>query len=106
MLWTTRVTVDRPDGDIDPYEAQSWDQVATNVDAHIGSPSGRDQHVGGGKEVVDAILHTPTTPPLAYGDRVTEPVSGQTWVVAWVQRRRGVGLDHQRAALRRVNGGA
>lgn len=107
MLWTTRVDVERPDsyGDDDPYEAQSWEELATNVAAHIGSPSGRDQQVGGGKETIDAVLHAPAALLLAHGDRVTEPASGETWVVSWVQRRRGVGLDHQRAGMRRVDGG-
>lgn len=107
MLWTTRVDVERPDayGDDDPYEAQTWRPVVENLAAHIGSPSGRDQQVGGGKEVVDAVLHTSPLVTLAHGDRVTEPVSGECWVVSWVQRRRGFGLDHQRAGLRRVDGG-
>ncbi|QQS25154.1 MAG: hypothetical protein IPM43_01820 [Actinomycetota bacterium] len=108
LLWTTRVDVERPDpgGDDDPYEAQTWSQVVSNCATHIGSPSGRDLQVGGGKEVVDAVLHAPVDVMFAHGDRVTEPASGETWTATWVQRRRGFGLDHQRVGLRRVDGAA
>jgi len=107
LISTTRVDVERPDeyGDDDPYEAQTWQPVVDNLAASIGSPTGRDQQVGGGKEVVDAVMHTDARVVLAHGDRVTEPASGERWVVTWVQRRRGFGLDHQRAGLRRVDGG-
>lgn len=105
-LTTTTVTIRRPEGGDDPYEADQARLVARARRAHIGSPRGSEKIVGGSKEVVDAVLRLDPQPCLTHRDRITDDGTGECWEVVWVRQRQGLGLDHQAAGLRAVKGGA
>lgn len=106
LLTTTTITVERP-ADGDPYEtATSTATEAAGIPAHIGSPSGREVDRGGQLEAVDAVLLTEETLDLAHTDLVVDDVTGVRYRVAWVEARRGLGLDHLKAGLARYSGGA
>jgi len=96
---TTSVTIVRPDEVSDPYETADTVEVAVGVPAHISSPSGGDRRVGGDSMVIDAVLFVPTDTPLTRADTITDDTTGDEWRVTWVQRRVGLGLDHQKAGL-------
>ena len=102
----TSVTIRRADGSADPYETGSVTTVATDVDAHVSAPTGSDRRVGGQLELVDAILFTDAVPTLQRGDLITDELSGESWKVTWARTRIGFGLDHQKAGLVAVKGGA
>jgi hypothetical protein len=103
---TTTVTVIDQGGIGDPYEAGTATTVATGVPAHIGSPSGMESRLGGEREVVDAVLHIDVTPLLTRSYVVVDEQTDETWSITWVRTRIGLGLDHQRAGLVAVKGGA
>ena len=101
-LPTTTITLRRPAGaDDDPTEAPTVSTVATGHPATIGSPSGSEVVNSGERELVDAVL---VVADLAVGrlDLVDDDETGDTWQVVWSRQRRGLGLDHVRAGLRRV----
>jgi len=106
VIFTTTITVRRPDGDTDPYEEPTEITVATAVPAHISSPSGSDTRLGGERELVDAALIVATSPALTLRDEIDDERTGESWQVVWVRQRTGVGLDHQRAGLSSVKGAA
>ena len=97
---TTTVTV-LTHAQADPYEAESWLPVSSGTRAVIGAPSGREGRASGSAETVDAVLHADPV-ELDHGQRVEDERTGDVWDVVWVQDRRGLGLDHVRAGLRRV----
>jgi len=105
-LATTTVTIRRPEGGDDPYEADRGSLVVRGRRAHIGSPHGSETIVGGSKEVVDAVLRLDPSPCLTHRDLVTDDGTGECWSVVWVRQRQGLGLDHQAVGLRAVKGGA
>lgn len=103
-LATTTVTVRRSHGD--PYDPDPTEPIAAGTPAHFGYPSGSETRAGGERSVTSMVLLFPATPPLSEADTVIDDPTGQRWEVTWVARRRGVGLDHQRAGVRRVMGAA
>lgn len=106
-LPTTTVTITRPDGTGDPYvEPATPSTIATAAPAHISAPSGTDARVGGDQETVDAVLLIDITPALTRLDIVADDLTGETYNVTWTRRRTGLGLDHQKAGLVAVKGGA
>lgn len=107
---TTTITVlRRPtlDGDgnvIDPYDAQPAPAVlASNVRAHISTPSGSERTAGGSETTVQWRLDCDPT-DMAHTDQVRDDSTGVVYDVTWVAERRGFGLDHLVADLRRVEG--
>lgn len=100
---TTTVAVRRA-SEPEPGEGRTFATTATGVRAVIGSPSGRDQlQAGGGREVVDAVLNCDPI-SAAHTDQVVDEATSETWEIVWLEQRRGLGLDHTRAGLKRVAG--
>lgn len=107
MLSTTTVTIVEPDGSGDPYvDPGPAATIGAGVPAHISDPSGSDRRVGGDQEIVDAVLLIDVTPVLSRTMLVTDDVTGERYAVRWCRRRTGLGLDHQKAGLVAVKGGA
>jgi hypothetical protein len=107
-LTTTTITVTRPAAPSGDYEDDAGEPllVATGLAVAITSPTGADSVVGGQQERVDAVLTAPTAPRLQHVDQVVDTCTGDAYRIAWVRRRRGLGLDHQTAGLVAVKGGA
>lgn len=106
LIETTTVTITRPlTGD--PYEIGSAvTEVATGLSAHISSPSGSEARIGGEREQVTAVLLIDPGVDLARTDRVVDDITGETYDVAWVRTRTGLGLDHVKAGLVAFKGAA
>jgi hypothetical protein len=104
LIDTTTVTITRPTASGDPYEAATVTTVAAGVRAHIGSPSGTDQHVGGDKEVISAVCYVPAGTDVVRSDLIADDQTGTAYSVVWSTRRRGLGLDHVQVGLRTVQG--
>jgi hypothetical protein len=100
----TTISIYRPREE-DPYDASDPLKVAVHIRAHIGSPSGRDHHVGGNQEVVNAKLGCDPC-DLRHGDTVRDERSSERFLVVWVQERAGLGIDHLEAGLNLVAGAA
>lgn len=101
-LTTTTITITRPAVVGDPYDAaETTSTVASGVRAHISAPSGREAQRGGEQQTVDKILDADPV-DLRHTDRVVDDGTGQTYEVAWVDQREGLGLDHTVAGLRRA----
>jgi hypothetical protein len=102
-LATTTVRIESLGGD--PYETKTATTLASGVRAHLSSPSGIERLAGGSQEVLDKRLNCdPTT--FDKDDRVTDEGTGVVYEVAWVDQRKGLGLDHTVAGLRKVTGSA
>lgn len=99
-LATTTVIVQRRTDTAEPYEAETWADLAT-VAGHLSNPTGTEQTRGGSQEVVDAVLLADTV-DLRHTDRIIDTTG--TYEVLWVQPRQGLGLDHVKAGLRRIRG--
>ena len=99
---TTTVDVLTPAVD-EPYETGSYSTVHSRVPAHVGSPSGTDVVANAGQA---EITHTLNCAPVVFGqnDRVVDNTTGYLFDVIWSDVRRGLGLDHTRAGLRRIEG--
>ena len=97
---TTTITVSSPDA-AEPYEPVTHTPVVWGVRAVIGRPTGREAVATGAAEVIDAML-TCDLVALTHGQQVTDDVTGVVYAVEWVMARRGLGLDHTTAGLRRV----
>lgn len=107
LLTTRTVLVEIPtslDGDPTDGAVTSWQTVISGLPCHISGPSGRE--VGTGSQQIDAVLLGPRDTQIARSNRVTDPATGEVWMVLWVEQRTGLGLDHQKAGLRRINGGS
>lgn len=106
-LTTTTVTIERvTEAANDPTDAPTVSTVAAGVPADIGSPAGTDQVVGGSRELVDAVLLVNPDVDLQRGDSVVDDLTGESWRLAWLRERTGLGLDHLRGGLQRVKGAA
>lgn len=90
------------DGDPSDSRALPWHTVVSGLPCHISAPSGRE--VGTGSQRIDAVLLGPRDTQIQRSSRVTDPDTGEVWMVLWVEQRTGLGLDHQKAGLRRING--
>lgn len=107
---TTTITIKRPSvgGDVDPWvsadDATDTTQ-ATGIGAHISAPSGFERAVGGAQEDVTFRLNAEVC-DLSHTDRVYDEYTGITYEVVWAEIRRGLGLDHTVAELRKVVGAA
>lgn len=107
LIVTTTVDVRRPSGTGDPYEAPAGAPlVASAVAAHISAPNGAERNVGGAGERIDADVFLPAGTDLRAADRLTDRTTGAEYRVATVVARIGLGLDHVRATLVAVAGGA
>lgn len=105
-LTTTTITVRRPsvDANRDPYEEDpSPVTVAEGVRAHISSPSGREQAVGGEQSIVTFPLVCDPV-DLQHTDTVIDESDDAEYEVVWVLPRQGFGLDHVKADLKKVTG--
>jgi hypothetical protein len=122
-LPTTTVTLRGPTFDVDPYEvgastpnvAELGDDVGlydddlsiygadgvSGVPPHIGTPPGRGST---SRSEVDAQLYLDVTPAIVPATIVVDETTEVEWVVRWVDRRQGLGLDHQTAGLVRIGG--
>lgn len=104
---TTTVTLSRANGTGDPYvDPGTASVIGSSLPAHISAPSGSDARVGGDQEQVDAILLMDVTPALDRTMSVADDLTGECYQVTWTRRRTGLGLDHQKAGLVAVKGGA
>lgn len=101
LLTTTTITVYRP-AEGDPYESAALSVVAEGVAAHISSPSGAERDIGGSQTEIDAVLLADTL-DLNQTDQITDE-RGDTYRVAWVRHRVGLGLDHTKAGLKVFQG--
>lgn len=100
---TTTITVKRPATE-DPYETSTAaSTVATNIRAHISSPSGRDRITGGDLAVIDAHLDCDPVDLENY-DAVIDETTDIEYSVVWRQKRYGLGLDMVEAGLRVAQG--
>lgn len=103
---STTITVMRlpDDPDRDPYdEPPAAEEAYTSVRAHIGSPTGREQAVGGQQSVTDLRLVCDPI-DLRHTDQVVDDTTGETFDVVWVKQRTGLGMDHTSAFLKHVEG--
>lgn len=106
LLTTTTVSIIRPAAG-DPYEtASSETTVASGIRAHISSPLGSEQTIGGQLEQVDAVLLAESGIDLRHTDHVVDDDTAERWRVVWVRDRQGLGLDHTKAGLVAFQGGA
>lgn len=106
LIVTTHVTIKRPAGAGDPYEAVSAPTIASGVAAHISAPTGTEANVGGAQERIDAVLLAPCGTNLQRADIVVDALTGRSYRVGTVAQRTGLGLNHARATLVSVVGGA
>lgn len=105
LLATTTVTIKRPSGAGDPYEAPTAaPTVASGVPAHISAPNGTERNVGGAAERIDAVALLPCDTDVQRADRLVD-CDGTEYRVATALTRRGLGLDHLVATLVAVAGG-
>lgn len=102
-LATTTVSISESGGG-DPYETSTLTVVASGISAHISAPTGREGLQGGSQETIDAVLLCDPTTLLTHTCVITDESDSDTYSVAWVRRRRGLGLDHMIAGLRRTSG--
>jgi hypothetical protein len=103
-LTTTTVTVYRA-AEAEPGEGRTFSVVSSRVDATITSPSGRDKlQAGGGSSVVDMVLNCDLLTDVEHTDRIVDDNTNQTFEIVWLEPRLGLGLDHTRAGLKRVEG--
>lgn len=102
ILNAQAVSVRRPAGDDDPYETADLEDRFTLVGTFV-NPTESDRRIGGGAQTIDMVLVAAASPVLRIGDRVH---GDECWTVVTVQARRGLGLSHQRAGVRRVEGAA
>jgi hypothetical protein len=102
-LATTTVTF-RTVTEPEPGEGRVYTDLAANVPAHIGAPTGRETFAaGGGASTVDAVCWS--RPVAVTGaDQLVDDADGQVWEVLSVFQRRGLGQDHTRCQLRRTEG--
>ena len=105
-ITTRTVTIEAPTAtDDDPLtNVDTWATVAADVRAHIAGGSGSRQ--GNGREQVDATLYVEPDVPVTIYCRVTDHATGFVYAVQTVQPFHGVGLDHVRAGLTRIQNDA
>lgn len=105
---TTTISVLRltvPDGDTDglPDEGPTWNPIATKVRAVISSPGGTTIRDGSIQTILGYRLACDPT-DLRHTDRVLDEQAQTLYDCNWTMRRVGVGLDHDEAELRTVEG--
>lgn len=103
---TTTITVLRlpEDATRDPYDPEPPPtEMATGVRASIGNPHFREEVAGGQQSVSLYRLHCDPT-DLHHEDRVRDDATGEIFEVVGVKQRLGVGLDHVRATLTKIEG--
>lgn len=105
LIATTKATIERPmltDGD--PYEADYLETVATDLPAHLSAPSGRDQDVGGDKEIIDAVVYLPAGTDVGRYDQII--IGAERYAAVWAMGRSGLGMSYTIAGVRVVHGAA
>lgn len=106
LIVTTHVTIKRPAGSGDPYEAATASTIRSAVAVHISTPSGTDANVGGAEERIDAIGLLYHDVDVQRADIVIDNLTAKQYRVGTVVRRTGLGLDHTKVTLVSVVGGA
>lgn len=104
-LPTTTGSILRP-ADGDPYESAATTTLVQGLAAHLSDPTGSEIDLGGQQERIDAVLLTQPDIDLRHTDLWRDDPTGDLYRVAWVQPRRGLGLDHTKAGLVRFDGAA
>lgn len=93
--------------DVDPYDPPASHPVpatvASNVRAVISTPMASTKLTGGDRVVYTATLRCDPV-DLQVGDKVTNAVDGNAWIVMWVKPQSGLGLTFMLANLRLVQG--
>lgn len=105
LIPTTTGSILRP-GDGDPYETDTPTVAASGIACHLSSPSGREVDRGGQLERIDTVLLAPVDTDLRHTDLFRDDADGTTYRVSWVEKRRGLGLNHTKAGLARWSGGS
>lgn len=101
---TTTVLVEQA-AETEPGEGRTWTEVARDVRAVIGSPSGGASAAdGGGSSAVQWRLDADPISDLTDTCRVTDQATGVVYEVDWVAHRAGFGLDHTVAGIRVARG--
>lgn len=105
---TTTVSILRltvPDGDPDgfPDVAPTWAPIATGVRAVISSPGGTTIRDGSVQTILGYRLACDPT-DLTHTDRVLDETSTILYECNWAMQRTGMGLNHDEAELRTVEG--
>lgn len=101
-IHTTLVTVRRPTGTGDAFDAGGYTDYRRGLRAHISSPSGRETVQGGSSSVKAWRLNCDPV-ELRHQDRVYDESTGITYEVTWAAQRVAFGLDHSVAELLVVN---
>jgi hypothetical protein len=99
---TTTIDIYTPDAD-EPYEPDTYSVLYSTVPAHIGSPSGADVVANAGQATITHVLNCAVT-VIGQNDRVVDTRTDVVYEVVWSDVRYGLGLDHTRAGLRRIEG--
>ncbi len=105
-LSTTTITVYRPDTGADDYSTDDGPQVVgSEIRAHLSTPRGNDQIVGGEKQTVDLRLDCDPFDFKHY-DVVKDDTTNKTYRLVWFEQRYGFGLDHVEGGLQLTTGTA
>lgn len=103
MLYTTTITVKRPDPNLDPYDAPGdITVVAMGIRAHIGAERGGSTTQGSQQQTIGQRLDAEPC-DLIHGDTILDERTGSVYRLEWVENRRGLGLDHMEGGLVRVS---
>jgi hypothetical protein len=100
---TTTVTV-RTVTEAEPGEGRTVSATARNVRAHFSAVSGGEStRPGGGQSTLSGTaLLDPCT--VAHTDQLVDENTGEVWEVLSARLHRGVGLDHVRCEVERIEG--
>lgn len=104
-LVTNRFTIQRASNiDGDSGDPLDWETIRTGV---LGTPSyfsGSESVAHGSRERVDVRMFLPFELDLTHYDRILDEDTGDTWSVAYVRKRRGLGINHTIAGCYEVTG--
>lgn len=102
---TTTFSIQRAtniDGDSqDPLE---WETVHAAIPGVPSYLSGGEAVAKGSRERVDARVFLDTDVEISHTDRLVDDGTGDTWKIAYVRRRTGLGLDHMVVGVYEVTG--
>ena len=100
---TTTVTV-RTITEDEPGEGRTVTSTARHVRAHFSAVSGSEStSPGGGQSTLSGTaLLDPCT--VAHTDQLVDENTGEVWEVQATRLNRGVGLDHVRCEVKRIEG--
>lgn len=104
LLQTTTVTTSRPPSKVDGMDPATYTTVLTAEPARLSGVSGSEARAQGTTETSDARLFLRPDADVRRQDRVVDDLTGETWDVAWVRVKTGLGLDHLAVAVNRTKG--